>query len=74
MARVGWILVALGCVVVAASAAPLLYVVAATGDPTINPVIQGMLFPGGGFVGLLIVAVGACLVFKARRGKWPAGF
>ena len=74
MARLGWFLVAFGLVIAAASAAPFLYVMATSDDPTINPAEQGILMAVGGFVGLLVAAVGGSVVYKARHGRWPVGF
>jgi hypothetical protein len=74
MARLGWFLVAIGVAVAVASAVPFFYVIVTSGDPTINPALQGVLMAVGGFVGLLVAAVGGCVVFRSRRGKWPAGF
>jgi hypothetical protein len=74
MARLGWFLLVLGLAVAVASAAPFVYVVATSDDPTINPAPLGVLMALGGFIGLLVAACGGSLVFKARRGKWPPGF
>ena len=60
MVRLGWFLVAFGLVAAAVSAAPFVYVLATADDPTINPVGQGILMAVGGFVGLLVAAVGGC--------------
>jgi hypothetical protein len=73
-ACLGWFLLAVGLVAAAASAAPFIYVMATSDDPEINPAIQGVLMAVGGFVGLLVAAVGGSVIFKARHGKWPAGF
>jgi hypothetical protein len=74
MARLGWFLVAFGLIGAVASAAPFVYVITTNPDPTINPALQGVLMSVGGFVGLLLAALGGCIVFKARRGRWPAAF
>jgi hypothetical protein len=74
MARLGWFLLALGLTAAAASAAPFVYVVTTSDDPTINPAGLGILMALGGFLGLLLAAFGGSVVYKARRGKWPPGF
>ena len=74
MARLGALLFMLGLGGAVASAAPFVYVVATSDDPTINPAPLGMLMTVGGFVGLLVAAFGGVLIYRARRGKWPPGF
>ncbi len=74
MARLGWLLVVSGLVAAVASACPFLYVVATSGDPTINPAPLGVLMVCGGFPSLVVAAFGGAVVVKARTGEWPAGF
>jgi hypothetical protein len=74
MAYLGWFLVAFGLVATATSVYPFLYLMATNDDPTINPVTQGILMALAGFVGLVLAALGGSVIFKARRGQWPAGF
>jgi len=71
MERFGWFLVVAGVAVAAASAAPLAYVMLTSGDPTLNPVGEGMLWAFGSTVGMVLTAFGVAAVAKARGVTTP---
>jgi hypothetical protein len=72
MARAGWILLSIGILIGAVGTIQLPLVVALSGDPTLNPVGNGILmWLSWGVAGVLVV-VGASLALIGRAGGKPS--
>jgi hypothetical protein len=68
MARAGWILLSIGILIAVVGPVQLPLTVALSGDPTINPVGNGILMWLSWGVAGVLVAVGAVLALAGRAG------
>ena len=71
MTRAGVILIVVGLAIAALATLQFELVVRLSGDPTINPVINGILIWLGWAIGGLLLAVGAILALIGRATTGP---